>query len=69
MRKPWEPQDDRPAPSFSSLPQRDQDAMKARLEATLAELRSAVPANERIMRSPRPASSETQRKTEGVSHG
>lgn len=65
-RYPWDPDDSRPAPSFSSLPQREQDAINTRLEITLAELRRAKPRNETARA--RPAASETQRK-EGVSHG
>jgi hypothetical protein len=61
MRRPWEPEEYRPAPSFSSLPQCDQDAMNARLEIVLAELRAAKPRNETAKNRPY-AASETQRK-------
>lgn len=55
QRKPWEPEEYRPNPPFSSLPHHMQEAMKARLADTLAELRAARPENERLQRSPAPS--------------
>lgn len=51
-KKPWEYDEGRRGVPFSGLPQNERDAMKARLAITLAELRSAVPANERLRRGP-----------------